>query len=363
MRAQILAAVFLLGAFAASAQDTSTPQLSQLKDPRAILAAAAPFYDFNDPALKPWHLKATYQLYDDKGNPPEQGTFEYWWASPKLHRAAWTRPGASHTTWYLANGKEAYLTSGEDLDYFERQLSTVLFSPISPSNNADPSKTVLLRNTLKVGDTELVCISRQFGKTLENQPIDFRSLPTQCFDSPLPVLRLGLDGDGVMTTAYDNIVGFQGKFLAHSIEFRAGQQRLFTVKVDTIDEFDPSDPALLPAADAISETDPIAPPPSEPVKTGKLVKKSPPVYPATAKLRGIQGVVIIDAIISTDGTVKNPHVISSPSPLLSDAGTESVSKWHYAPSLVNGVPVETGVIINVIFVLGGPSLRPPLFVR
>jgi hypothetical protein len=33
-------------------------------DPQAILAMAAPFYDFSNPALTPWHLTATYQLCD-----------------------------------------------------------------------------------------------------------------------------------------------------------------------------------------------------------------------------------------------------------------------------------------------------------
>jgi protein TonB len=82
-----------------------------------------------------------------------------------------------------------------------------------------------------------------------------------------------------------------------------------------------------------------------------------------AKGQGIQGTVIVDAIISTDGTVKNPHVISSPSPLLSNAGIDAVSKWRYAPSKVNGVPVEGEVMISVIFTLGDPSLRPPSFLR
>ena len=48
------------------------------KEPREILAAAAPSYDFSSPELKRWHLKAIYQLYDLKGNPMEQGTWEYW---------------------------------------------------------------------------------------------------------------------------------------------------------------------------------------------------------------------------------------------------------------------------------------------
>jgi hypothetical protein len=71
----------LLPGFAQTAANAG-PGLPQ--DPREIFAAAAPFYDFNSPDLKPWHLKATYQLYDEKGKPGEQGTYEYWWASRQV---------------------------------------------------------------------------------------------------------------------------------------------------------------------------------------------------------------------------------------------------------------------------------------
>lgn len=56
------------------------------KEPYAIFAKAAPFYDFTSSDLKPWHLKASYQLYDEKGKPSEQGTYEYWWVSPEVCR-------------------------------------------------------------------------------------------------------------------------------------------------------------------------------------------------------------------------------------------------------------------------------------
>src|ERR1035438_806520 len=86
-------------------QTAVNAELGLPKEPREILAAAAPFYDFSSPELKPWHLKAIYQLYDLKGNPTEQGTWEYWWSSPKVHRSTWTRTGAEHTEWSTADRK------------------------------------------------------------------------------------------------------------------------------------------------------------------------------------------------------------------------------------------------------------------
>jgi TonB family protein len=351
MRAQILVAVFLLGAFAASAQDTPTPQPGQLKDPRAILAAAAPFYDFSDPTLKPFHLKATYQLYDDKGNPSEQGTFEYWWVSPKVHRVSWSRPGATRSDWHTAGGKQAYVATGEDLGYFERGLWSALFSPLHAENSTDPAKVVMLRNKLKLGDTEFVCVSLEPAKLpADLQPSNFRVFPTQCFDSTLPVLRIGFSSDGVVVTAFDNVTRFQGKFLARAIQEVVGQQKLFSVSVDSIDTLSPADPALVPTKDAIFKPDSLHS--AGNVETGALVKKRFPVYPRMAKLQGLQGNVLVEVTIGIDGKVKDPRVIFSSSPLFSAAGLDCVSQWEYEPSLQNGVPIEIHTLINLVFTLG-----------
>lgn len=39
-----------------------------------MLQAAALHYNFNDPAMRPFHLKATYQLYDESGQPAEKAS-------------------------------------------------------------------------------------------------------------------------------------------------------------------------------------------------------------------------------------------------------------------------------------------------
>jgi hypothetical protein len=46
------------------------------KDPRGMLEAALPQYDFNGTSMKPWHMKGSYQLYDEFGNPAQQGSYE-----------------------------------------------------------------------------------------------------------------------------------------------------------------------------------------------------------------------------------------------------------------------------------------------
>lgn len=56
-----LALFFTVGLVGFGQTPAGAPTQELPKDPRAILAAAAPYYDFSDPALKPFHLKASYQ--------------------------------------------------------------------------------------------------------------------------------------------------------------------------------------------------------------------------------------------------------------------------------------------------------------
>jgi len=66
MRIIGLFALILITALPGVAQTPANTAPDLPKEPREIFAAAAPFYDFNSPELKPWHLKATYQLYDER---------------------------------------------------------------------------------------------------------------------------------------------------------------------------------------------------------------------------------------------------------------------------------------------------------
>src|ERR1035437_3106902 len=128
------------------------------KDPREVFAMAAPFYDFSSPELKPWHLKATYQLYDEKGKPSEQGIYEYWWASPKVYRSTWTRPGATHTDWHMAGGKHAHEDSGEPLKFFEYKIQAAFFSSIPAYAALAPHKSNLELKSIGSKNAKSPCI-------------------------------------------------------------------------------------------------------------------------------------------------------------------------------------------------------------
>jgi protein TonB len=86
------------------------------------------------------------------------------------------------------------------------------------------------------------------------------------------------------------------------------------------------------------------------VIAANLVSQVKPSYPPLAKQARIQGVVVLEAEISKEGTIDNLKVITG-HPLLIQAAIDAVKQWRYKPTLLNGepVPVVTTITVNFAF--------------
>jgi TonB family protein len=83
----------------------------------------------------------------------------------------------------------------------------------------------------------------------------------------------------------------------------------------------------------------------------RLVRKTNPEYPAEVQQLGVEGTVVVRAVISTEGAVLNPEVVSTVDPRLAKAALDAVRAWLYEPARLNGQPVETRTNIKVDFQL------------
>lgn len=83
---------------------------------------------------------------------------------------------------------------------------------------------------------------------------------------------------------------------------------------------------------------------------GLVIHKVQPVYPPGARRARVQGSVVLQAIISKEGTIENLRVLSGDS-MLVDAAIEAVRQWRYRPYVVNGEPVKVDTQIVVNFTL------------
>jgi len=85
---------------------------------------------------------------------------------------------------------------------------------------------------------------------------------------------------------------------------------------------------------------------------GALISQPQPVYPPIAKAAHVQGMVILHAIISKQGTIENLNVVTG-NPMLVGAAKDAVSRWRYKPYLLNGEPTEVDTTITVNFTFTG----------
>jgi TonB family protein len=80
----------------------------------------------------------------------------------------------------------------------------------------------------------------------------------------------------------------------------------------------------------------------------RIVTKVEPVYPEAARKAGMQGLVVLDAVIAPDGSVKRLRPVSGPD-LLVQSATEAVQSWKFEPYLSSGKAVEVETTIAVEF--------------
>jgi protein TonB len=85
---------------------------------------------------------------------------------------------------------------------------------------------------------------------------------------------------------------------------------------------------------------------------GDLIRKVQPIYPALARAARIQGTVVLQAIISKQGTIENLRVVAG-HPMLVQAAIDAVHQWRYRPYILNNEPVEVETQITVNFSLAG----------
>jgi TonB family protein len=88
------------------------------------------------------------------------------------------------------------------------------------------------------------------------------------------------------------------------------------------------------------------------MEASKIITRVQPVYPDAAKSAGIDGTVILHAVISMDGRPLSLRVMNGEvDPDLVRSAIEAVSQWRYTPTLLNGEPIEVDTTITVIYTL------------
>jgi protein TonB len=104
---------------------------------------------------------------------------------------------------------------------------------------------------------------------------------------------------------------------------------------DVLDLGDPGgDQPLVPGGDVTSPS---------------LVRRVEPEYPRAAIRTRSEGVVILEAVITTSGDVDEVRVLKSANALLDDAAMRAVRQWTYRPATLGGRAVRVRLTVTVRF--------------
>jgi protein TonB len=83
----------------------------------------------------------------------------------------------------------------------------------------------------------------------------------------------------------------------------------------------------------------------------ELILGPPPIYTEWARKARLQGVVIVEAVIDTQGNVVDTKVLKGMPLGLDRAALDAVEKWKFKPATLEGKPVKVYYTLTVNFKL------------
>lgn len=335
MRCLALAAV-CLGATLGHGQDAA--------DPTKLMMQAAKSNGLLGDGMQPWHLKVNYKEIDAQGNVTGNGLIEELWAAPNKSRISYQRGGYSQTTYWTERG--GFRVGDKDgPPYFLSAVLEQFVEPIPQSSYLEHYGFDLREQTGR--SLPLACLSLKPAQAGSGFPGLIGH--TYCLESGTPTLRISLLAQGGNQFLRNGITTFEGRSVPTDIKVMFSGRPIALAHVETIE-----------ALKTIEETEFSAPPGAIPVPRrvtiagavaqGMRIKSYPPEYPAAAKAAGVEGLVVLRALINTTGRVVDAKPVVGP-PELRKAASDAVMKWTYRPYLLSGDPVEIDTTINVIFQL------------
>jgi protein TonB len=88
---------------------------------------------------------------------------------------------------------------------------------------------------------------------------------------------------------------------------------------------------------------------SSPIAAPEVVSKFDPAYPGDLIQDGVQGTVILTAVIRADGSVGDIAIAKSLDPRLDQNAAHAFSQWLFRPALKNGQAIDLQAVITVPF--------------
>ncbi|MBZ5492376.1 MAG: energy transducer TonB [Acidobacteriia bacterium] len=308
-----------------------------VKVPRAagdMLKLASAMNGLDDTSNKRWHIKLSYEQFDQDGDNVHSGMVEEFFAGPKKYKRIILSDNLKQTD--VANDSGLYRSGDQRWpDAAIMDVMDATWRPLRQARWGDHSTRPEKVET-KLGSTRLPCVTLR--KT--ESRIVFLGLPMFCFNPNSAMLRF-VQENLAKTTTYDNIVPFLGRYVAKDISIAHDNKTFLKIHVEELGEISGvSEAFFAPPADSAGPLGGrIAIPPN--IVMEYLVSTAEPNYP-----RGADGKVMVHFVVGKDGSVVEATASDGPEPLRK-AILEAVKKYKFRPYLLLDQPVE--VESNIAF--------------
>ena len=335
-RCNLFAAVLLFGLASGSikAQD-STERMRRAEEAASIDLAA----------MKPWHLRMSFQTFVSKGVVADHGTIDEWWA-PGRHRIVIA--SSSFTGTEVENNQGLFQTDGSgSVPYAIDQLRRGVVHPMPSAADTRNATPELREETFFKIPMDCVMLTQAVGI---KGKIPFALFPTYCLERGKDTLRLTVD-PGLQTLIRNRVGTFAGHAVAVDLTLEDSEMAVATGHVETLATVTPEE-GDFENTTSLAKVGLEATPIGAGVMAGGILSKPNPVYPESARSARVSGVVTLRAIIGKNGHVRSLRVEKAPDAALAVASLQAVRHWTYRPYLLNGVPTEVDTTITVNFTLG-----------
>lgn len=340
LRGRLLLAVSALFAFLPQMQSALAAQ-DNPDNPNTLMFAAASANSLLGPDVKPWHMKLSYALADDKGVVTDRGTIEELWTGPKHYKLVIAGSNYKRTVYGTDKGVLFSGVSGQ-VPALVGRLNHAFTDPL-PS----PQAVALYLYTpeeIKLNGTAFQC--RVLHGKQASQGTSIATGIIYCFDPEKPILRISDNTTESTRVLYNTVGNFQGKFVGRDLRIIHAGKPAAMARLDALEALGPINEAeFTPGADAAPARTVNV---SAGVAQGLLLHQANPRVPLEAMQSGTVGTVTLEATIDTDGRVEETKILNGPL-LLQPAAVQAVHSWEYRPYLLNGEPVQMHTTIRVEF--------------
>jgi hypothetical protein len=310
------------------------PAVAVPKNPSDILSLAATLNGVDGANARPWHIKLSYDEFDEDGDNVRSGLLEEFHISPTKYRRIYTTDNFNQTE--VATGSALYRSG--DQAWPPSAQSSVRDAALRPLyvSTRSSRETRLDKIDRQIGSAKLSCVvfRQTAGIISPSTPriIVIGAMPAFCFDAGTVMLRYKQDMGGEIT--YNNFILFQEHYVARDIAITLAGRAFLKIHVEELGEIaEVRDTFFQPPPGSVDLIGTRVAVPWGAVLDECVISEGTLNHPRSAN-----GRVNVKVIIDKEGKIR-ADAMDGP-PALHKAVLDALHGYKLRPFLILGQPVE-----------------------